>query len=348
MSRTALEAPQRVALFDDERSLSSGGSTTGSIASPPRCNATASARARRSRSARSVRVEYVATFLGALRAGVVVAPLAPLDAAKSLADMARDCGARLLVPRRDDAAAVSEVEARVARIALDEQAGARFPGLAGAPGAAPAPVAVEPDWVFNTIYSSGTTGAPKGIDQSHGMRFAHIHRARCSATTPNAVTLVSTPLYSNTTLVSVFPALAGGGRVVLMTKVRRAALPGDRRGRARHPRHAGARAIPPHDGAARFRPLRSLQLPDEILHQRALRRRAQSATCCDRWPGGLVEYYGMTEGGGTCILAAHRVSRQAAHRRPARRGPRHPARSTRRAAKSARARSARSSAARPR
>jgi long-chain acyl-CoA synthetase len=24
-----------------------------------------------------------------------------------------------------------------------------------------------------------------------------------------------------------------------------------------------------------------------------------------RWPGGLVEYYGMTEGGGTCILRAH-------------------------------------------
>jgi len=24
-----------------------------------------------------------------------------------------------------------------------------------------------------------------------------------------------------------------------------------------------------------------------------------------RWPGGLVEYYGMTEGGGTCILVGH-------------------------------------------
>jgi acyl-CoA synthetase (AMP-forming)/AMP-acid ligase II len=24
-----------------------------------------------------------------------------------------------------------------------------------------------------------------------------------------------------------------------------------------------------------------------------------------RWPGGLVEFYGMTEGGGTCILVAH-------------------------------------------
>ena len=24
-----------------------------------------------------------------------------------------------------------------------------------------------------------------------------------------------------------------------------------------------------------------------------------------RWPGGLIEYYGMTEGGGSCILPAH-------------------------------------------
>jgi long-chain acyl-CoA synthetase len=25
----------------------------------------------------------------------------------------------------------------------------------------------------------------------------------------------------------------------------------------------------------------------------------------ERWPGGLIEYYGMTEGGGTCVLLAH-------------------------------------------
>ncbi len=24
-----------------------------------------------------------------------------------------------------------------------------------------------------------------------------------------------------------------------------------------------------------------------------------------RWPGGLIEYHGMTEGGGTCMLLAH-------------------------------------------
>jgi acyl-CoA synthetase (AMP-forming)/AMP-acid ligase II len=32
---------------------------------------------------------------------------------------------------------------------------------------------------------------------------------------------------------------------------------------------------------------------------------ALKADVVRRWPGGLVEFYGMTEGGGTCILAAH-------------------------------------------
>ena len=32
---------------------------------------------------------------------------------------------------------------------------------------------------------------------------------------------------------------------------------------------------------------------------------ALKADVVARWPGGLVEFYGMTEGGGTCILAAH-------------------------------------------
>ena len=32
---------------------------------------------------------------------------------------------------------------------------------------------------------------------------------------------------------------------------------------------------------------------------------ALKADVLARWPGGLVEFYGMTEGGGTCILEAH-------------------------------------------
>ncbi len=32
---------------------------------------------------------------------------------------------------------------------------------------------------------------------------------------------------------------------------------------------------------------------------------ALKADILRRWPGGLIEYYGMTEGGGTCMLQAH-------------------------------------------
>jgi acyl-CoA synthetase (AMP-forming)/AMP-acid ligase II len=32
---------------------------------------------------------------------------------------------------------------------------------------------------------------------------------------------------------------------------------------------------------------------------------ALKADVLARWPGGLVEFYGMTEGGGSCALAAH-------------------------------------------
>ena len=44
---------------------------------------------------------------------------------------------------------------------------------------------------------------------------------------------------------------------------------------------------------------------------------ALKADVLARWPGGLIEYYGMTEGGGSCILHAHLHPGQAAHRRPA-------------------------------
>ncbi|MGN5480836.1 AMP-binding protein [Cupriavidus basilensis] len=45
-------------------------------------------------------IEYAAVYLGAVRAGVVVAPLAPSSTAQSLADMAADAGAQIPVRGR--------------------------------------------------------------------------------------------------------------------------------------------------------------------------------------------------------------------------------------------------------
>ena len=66
-------------------------------------------------------VEYAAVFLGGLRAGIAVAPLAPSSTAASVATMAADAGAKLLFLDAAVAQALEPVRERIAarRIGLD-------------------------------------------------------------------------------------------------------------------------------------------------------------------------------------------------------------------------------------
>ena len=105
----------------------------------------------------------------------------------------------------------------------------RLDSWIAAPGVCPRPVDIGPDWPFNIIYSSGTTGTPKGIVQPHSMRWGQVRRAEACGYGADAVTLIATPLYSNTTLVMLSPTLARGGTVVADAEVRRARLPRARR-----------------------------------------------------------------------------------------------------------------------
>jgi long-chain acyl-CoA synthetase len=248
-------------------------------------------------------LEYAALFLGALRVGVAVAPLAPSSTAQQLAGMVADCKARLFFLDQGVGEAMADVLSQVAapRIRLDT---AQFTDWLAPDGSKPEPVSIEPTMPFNIIYSSGTTGAPKGIVQSHGMRWRHIARMGGVGDGPDAVTLLSTPLYSNTTLVTFFPCLAGGGTAVLMPKfdtlkflqlaekhrVTHAMLvPVQYRRLMEHPdfdRFDLSSFVMKYCTSAPF----SAELKADVLK---------------RWPGGLVEYFGMTEGGGSCILLAH-------------------------------------------
>ena len=165
----------------------------------------------------------------------------------------------------------------------------------------PRRLAIAPDAAFNILYSSGTTGTPKGIVQSHRMRWQHVQRVDYG---DDAVTLISTPLYSNTTLVSVIPTLARGGSVVLMDKFdagRYLALA--ERHRVTHTMLVPAQyrrlmAHPAFDSfdltAFRMKFATSAPFPAAL-----------KAEVLRRWPGGLTEFYGLTEGGGVCVLAAH-------------------------------------------
>jgi acyl-CoA synthetase (AMP-forming)/AMP-acid ligase II len=246
-------------------------------------------------------IEYLAVFLGALRAGVAVAPLAPSVTADSLAAMAIDSGARFFfVDRAVDAALGSRVTPP--RVLLDDASA--FGRWLVPYDPRPATVEIRPDWPFNIIYSSGTTGEPKGIVQPHSMRWLHLQRGPSYGYGPDTVTLVSTPLHSNTTLVAVFPTLALGATMVLMEKFDAAAF------LALAQRHRATLAM-----LVPVQYQRIMALPDFGRYDLASFRTkfstsapfaaALKADVLARWPGGLVEYYGMTEGGGTCILSAH-------------------------------------------
>ncbi|MES2095871.1 MAG: class I adenylate-forming enzyme family protein [Pseudomonadota bacterium] len=245
----------------------------------------------------SASVEYAAVFVGTLRAGCVAAPLAPSSTPESLAAMIADCGAPIVFVDGENQAAIANQPVAAKQVRLDTDA---FEAWLAPAGTTPAPVKIKPEDGFNIIYSSGTTGTPKGIVQSHAMRWAHIHR-NSGAGYGDAVTMISTPLYSNTTLVSFFPTLGWGGTVVLMKKFdARGFLELAEKHRATHAmlvpvQYQRLMAVPDFD---------SFDLSSFVMKTStsAPFSAALKADIVKRWPGALVEFYGMTEGGASTGL----------------------------------------------
>jgi len=251
-------------------------------------------------------IEYAIVFLGALRAGVAVALPSPSSTAASLANTVADAQASHLfldAAAADTLASAKDaIAARCITLDVREQGFPLAEWLAPI-GAQPSPVAIQPEWPFNIIYSSGTTATPKGIVQPHAMRWAHVQRGPVYGYAPDAVTLLSTPLYSNTTLVSFFPTLATGGAVLLM----------DRFDVQRYLALAQRHCVT-HTMLVPVQYQRLMAAPDFDRYDLSSYRMKLStsapfaatlkAEILRRWPGALVEFYGMTEGGGTCVLSA--------------------------------------------
>jgi acyl-CoA synthetase (AMP-forming)/AMP-acid ligase II len=253
-------------------------------------------------------IEYCAVFFGALRAGIAVAPISPSATPKSILSMIQDCDAKILFLDKAVADAVERIDPpkNLRRVALDSSSAGQLLSHWLAPaGASPSRVVLDPNGIFNIIYSSGTTGEPKGIVHSHQMRWKLIAVTRASAGyNASSASIVSTPLYSNTTLVALLPSVASGGKAVLMDKFDPALfLQLAQEHRATHAmlvpvQYRRIMAVPDFDcyDLSSFVMKSSTSAPFEARLK---------AEVLKRWPGGLTEAYGLTEGGVVCVLPAH-------------------------------------------
>jgi long-chain acyl-CoA synthetase len=233
------------------------------------------------------RAEWVETYVAAQRAGLRLTPinfhLGPDEAEYII----RDCGAKVVV-----------LDARLAELA---PAGADVDvRLAVGTGEAAAPAGWD-DSVM--LYTSGTTGRPKGVSRPPENPETALAAARFSAYQPGMVHLVTGPLYHTAPLqLSMNTPLYGGATLVLMERWDAAAT---LRLVAEH------RVTHTHMVPTMFH--RLLALPENVraaADTSSLFAVIHGAAPCPvhvkqrliEWVGPVVwEYYGATEGAATLV-----------------------------------------------
>jgi acyl-CoA synthetase (AMP-forming)/AMP-acid ligase II len=252
-------------------------------------------------------IPYALVYLAVVRAGGCAAPLTTSATPAQLAAMFKDSGAMHLFV---DAAKLADIEGVAlgdVKIVMLENAVDDHPALAdwmaeeGARFDATPPAATDP---FNIIYSSGTTGTPKGIIHSHGMRWHQMAGGFKSIYNRDTRSLVSTPLYSNTTLAVFLPTMCHGGFARIMEKFDALAY----LDHAQTDQTTHTMLVPvQYSRLMTHAEFDHYDLSSFIVKfcTSAPFAAELKANVLQRWPGGLVEIYGMTEGGVVCMLQAH-------------------------------------------
>lgn len=242
------------------------------------------------------REAYLVLFWACVNAGAVFVPLSPLLMASTLRKILLDCAPRLVVFDPALAPAVHELALACGAPTLALPRGARAPWNEAAREASPVTARLAGAAPCNIVYSSGTTGDPKGIVHS---RFARAMYAQAFAQPlgidATSVVLHAGSLVFNGAFISMLPTFMSGATFCFLES----ATPDDVIERARTCAATHLVMVPS---------LLALLLADEGFHAGKLPavKRIVSmgaplpvqhkARLRELFPGCVGEMYGLTEG----------------------------------------------------
>jgi acyl-CoA synthetase (AMP-forming)/AMP-acid ligase II len=171
-------------------------------------------------------LELLATYWACAKLGAAAVPLSPLLTATGLVSLLQDSRPRVVVAAGGDAGALRDVRRALALEAAwvlvdaahdDDAAGYRAFGTlhAAASDAEPQAVVAAGD-LLTLMYTSGTTGLPKGIEHTHFIRAMYATTmANAWRMAPESVVLHSGALVFNGAMVTMFPAFMCGATFIV-------------------------------------------------------------------------------------------------------------------------------------
>ncbi len=169
-------------------------------------------------------LELLELYWAAPALGAVVVPLSPLLLPAGLAGLLKDSEAKCLVTQRallpvvaalGDA--VAALEERVLVVDGDAPGCQDLRELAAGASAELTPATVTEDTPFNIMYTSGTTGLPKGIVTTHRIRSLYCLLLTAAwRMTPESVVMHSGAIVFNGAFCTLMPAFYLGARYVLL------------------------------------------------------------------------------------------------------------------------------------